>query len=377
MMKRTARRAAYRIAAAAVVGTLSATGTAITAHAAPPAARALPAGAARTAATCPPAATAVGFSDALDKAVVNGVQVGGLSAIAYDRRSGGYVSVEDHSGTQDARLFFLRDLAAPKVTGTLVLTKPDGTAYDGADFDGEGVAVLPNGDFLVSSETEPSIRVFDRTGKQRASLEVPARFQVAPAGEATTNATLEGLGISPDGKYIYAAMEGTLSGDAPATGEAVWRRLLVYRAGHHSGYRLARQIGYQVDHGNRIAEVAAYGDGRLLVLEAAFNPDTGNTVRLYAVRGADRAPDVSAVSNLSAAPSRDVVGKKLVADLVHCPTLGATSPEPQTNPLLDNYEGLQVDASTGRHRARLHLISDDNFSATQVTRVLSLTARLP
>jgi hypothetical protein len=150
----------------------------------------------------------------------------------------------------------------------------------------------------------------------------------------------------------------------------------VYRA-HGGGYRLTRQIGYRVDPGNRIADVAAYGDGRLLVLEAAFNPAKGNTVRLYAVRGADRAPDVSAVPDLSAAPSGDVVRKELVSDLVHCPTLGATSPEPQTNPLLDNYEGLQVDASAGRRSARIHLISDDNFSALQVTRVLTLTARLP
>jgi hypothetical protein len=375
MIKRVTRRAIRRIAAAAVVGTLGAPGvvlTGLTAHAATPA----PASTARTTPTCPPAATAVGYSDALNKASFGGVPVGGLSAIAYDRRTRGHVSVEDHSGTQAARLFFFRDPAAPEVTGTLVLTEPDGTAYDGSNFDGEGLAVLPNGDFLVSSETEPSIRVFDRTGRQRGSLEVPARFQVAPAGEATTNATLEGLGISPDGRYVYAAMEGTLSGDAPTSGEAVWRRLLVYRA-HGGGYRLTRQIGYQVDPGNRIADVAVYGDGRLLILEAAYSSDTGNTIRLYAVRNADRAPDVSAVANLSAAPSRDVVRKELVSDLVHCPTLGATSPQRQTNPLLDNYEGLQVDALPGLREARIHLISDDNFSATQVTRVLTLTARLP
>ncbi|MCO5970421.1 esterase-like activity of phytase family protein [Actinoallomurus soli] len=371
MMQRVTRRAARRIATVvapvAVVGTLAAPGAAYAATPAP---------AARTTATCPPAATAVGYSDALNKAVFDGIEVGGLSAIAYDRRTRGYVTVEDHSGTQPARLFFFRDTSAPKVTGILGLTKPDGTPYDGNNFDGEGVAVLPNGNFLVSSETEPSVRVFDRKGRERGSLEVPARFQVAPAGEATVNATLEGLSISPDGRHVYAAMEGTLSGDAPATGEAVWRRILVYRA-HGDGYRLTRQIGYRVDPGDRIADVAAYGDGRLLVLEAAYDAAKGNTIRLYAVRDADRATDVSKVANLSTAPSRAIVRKELVSDLVHCPTLGATSPEPQTNPLLDNYEGLQVDTSAGLRRARIHLISDDNFSAGQVTRVLTLTARLP
>jgi hypothetical protein len=48
---------------------------------------------------------------------------------------------------------------------------------------------------------------------------------------------------------------------------------------------------------------------------------------------------VSAVANLSLAPAKDVVSKKLVANLVACPTLGAPSRETQANPLLDNYEG--------------------------------------
>ncbi|PZG16470.1 esterase-like activity of phytase family protein [Nonomuraea aridisoli] len=358
-----------RFAVAAVAGALSATGAASAAHAAT-------AGEPREAA-CPPSATAVGFSDALDKITIGATKVGGLSALAYDRVSREYVSVEDRSGTDAARLFFFRDPAKPEITRSLPLTKQDGTAYDVGNFDGEGVAVLPDGDYLVSSETEPSIMIFDRSGRQRGSLEVPARFRIAPNGEGADNAGLEGLSVSPDGRYVFAAMEGTLSGDKPATGEGVWRRLLVYRAEHDGGYALTRQIGYRVDPGNRIAEVAAYGDGRLLVMEAAYDAAMGNSVRLYAVRGADRASDVSAVRDLSAAPSQAVVRKKLVSDLVHCPSLGATSPEPQTNPLMDNYEGLQVDVSDGRHRARLHLISDDNFNALQVTRVLTLTARLP
>jgi hypothetical protein len=47
------------------------------------------------------------------------------------------------------------------------------------------------------------------------------------------------------------------------------------------------------------------------------------------------------VTNLSLAPATDVLGKSLVADLVKC------------------------------------LVSDDNFGATQITRVLNLVARLP
>ena len=39
-----------------------------------------------------------------------------------------------------------------------------------------------------------------------------------------------------------------------------------------------------------------------------------------------------------------MVSKQLVANLVDCPTLGAPSRETQTNPLLDNYEGMDITA---------------------------------
>jgi len=40
------------------------------------------------------------------------------------------------------------------------------------------LAVLRNGDYRVSSETEPSIRIYDRNGVQIASLPIPAWFAV-------------------------------------------------------------------------------------------------------------------------------------------------------------------------------------------------------
>jgi hypothetical protein len=64
-----------------------------------------------------------------------------------------------------------------------------------------------------------------------------------------------------------------------------------------------------------------------------------------------------------------------VANLVACPTLGAPSRETQANPLLDNYEGMTIIGGPGL--AGVSLISDDNFSATQFTRVLNLLVKLP
>ena len=328
---------------------------------------------------CPPSrAVAVAFSDTLNKATANGVTVGGLSGLTVDRRSGGFASIEDHSLSDPARVFFIKNSSKPVITGALTLHKADGTPFDVTNFDGEGIAVLPNGNFLISSEVEPSIRIFDRTGTEVGSLEIPARFQVAPKGQATENAALEGLSISPSGEFVYAAMEGTLSGDLPATGEGRHRRILVYRSDHHGGFRLVKQIGYDVDAGNRISEVTAYADGKLLVLEIQFVPGKGNVaVKIYAVAGADSAPDVSGVANLSTVPATNIVPKEFLADLVTGPTLGASSPQPQVNPLMDNYEAMSVTKKYHSRLATVTLLSDDNFNATQVTRMLTLIAVLP
>jgi hypothetical protein len=331
--------------------------------------------------SCPPDGLALGYSDALDKLTVGGATLGGLSDIAYDARGHAYVSSVDNDGTNPARLWFYRNLGSPDVVrAPLVLRQADGTAYTGATADNEGLAVLPDGDYLVSSETEPSIRIFGRDGVQKSQLPVPARFRVAPAGQATANATLEGLTISPDGQQIVAAMEGTLSGDISATGDDTFRRLLVYRRDGAGNYHLSKQIGYQVQPGNRISEVQSYARGRLLVMEAAYSPATGNSVELYAVTSVASAPNVATVANLSQAPA-DVVTKQLAVDVTACPSLGAPAKETQANPLMDNFEGMTVRATRlptgGGYLAQISLISDDNFSPTQTTRIVNLAAVLP
>lgn len=327
---------------------------------------------------CPPAGAALSYSDALDKLDVNGVRVGGLSSLAYDRQRRAWASTVDNHATDPSRIWFFRNLTSPQIVGEpLVLRRPDGTAYDGTTADNEGLAVLPGGRFLVSSETEPSIRLYGRDGVQRSSLPVPARFAVTgttPKGEATANATLEGLTITPDGRHVIAAMEGALSGDVASSGDATWHRFLVYGHGR-GGWTLQKQLAYRTEPGQRIPEVAAVGDSGLVVQEASFDAATGNATQLYLVRGWEGAPDVTHIADLSTADPSMAVNKRLLADIVRCPTLGATAKQPQTNPLLDNYEGLAVTGELRWRRDRvvgISLISDDNFGATQITRVLNL-----
>jgi len=364
------RTRSYAAAAALLAAASLAVPVAADAH--PGHAHGLPSGHASAApATCPPSAAALGYSDALDKRVVDGVEIGGLSDIAYDARTHRYVSSVDNHADDPSRLWFYRDLADPTPVGDpLVLTQPDGTPYTGRTTDFEGLAVLPSGDFVVSDEVEPAIRIFSRDGRERTTLPVPPRFAVTPAGEATDNATLEGLTLADGGHEIVASMEGTLSGD---TGDGTFRRILVYtKAGH--GYRLSTQIGYRVEPGMRIPEIQEYAPHRFLVMEASWSAEVGNRIRLYAI-DTRHAVDVSRVGDLADAPAT-VAAKRLVSDVTSCPDLGASAKETQLNPLMDNYEGM-IATPAGRGAFDVTLVSDDNFGATQTTRFLRLAARLP
>ncbi|QFG21613.1 esterase-like activity of phytase family protein [Actinomadura sp. WMMB 499] len=322
---------------------------------------------------CSPSASLLGFSDALDKTEFGGTAVSGLSAIAVTR-PGRALALVDNIGTSPARMYGLS--LRPRLFGGLhvaardvtTLKRPDGTPYTGADLDGEGLVAERGGrTVLVSSETEPSIRRFGaHDGRQRAELPVPERFRVAPAGEAVRNQTFEALAATPDGRTLYAGMEGSLSADASGV-----NRVLRYDRGRD--YRPAAQYAYTPDAGLGLVELVALRDGGLLALERGWTSGVGNTVRVYATstRGAQ---DVSDVASL-AADSPAVLRKRLLVDLADCPPSGATAKQPQPNPLLDNVEGMALGGRTWGGRV-LYLVSDDNGGATQITRAYALKVRV-
>ena len=79
--------------------------------------------------TCSPRVTAVSFSDNLDKAVIGGTTVGGLSDMAWDQQRHAWASTVDNHGNDPSRIWFWTDPAHARVVGApLVLKKPDGRA---------------------------------------------------------------------------------------------------------------------------------------------------------------------------------------------------------------------------------------------------------
>ncbi|MEV5337592.1 esterase-like activity of phytase family protein [Streptomyces sp. NPDC052676] len=305
---------------------------------------------------CSPSVAIERFSDALDKTTYEGTFVGNFSALAVDR-DGSLAGVSDRS------LLFSLDGRTLQPRGVLPLADESGAALDS-----EGLVVDRDGTYLVSSETEPSVRRHSRDGRVLDRLPVPDALRVAPAGRAPVNGTFEGLTMARDGRTLVASMEYALSGDSAGI-----VRLQTWRRTHGDRFVPAAQYAYRTDPGLGVPEITATPDGRLLVLERGFTAGVGNTVRLY-LADPRRATDTSAVENLTGQEGVRLVRKTLLADLADCPDLGATAKQPQPNPLLDNIEAMAV---TGRSHGRLHVLlaSDDNQNANQTTRFYFLRVR--
>jgi hypothetical protein len=322
----------------------------------------------------------LGFSDALNKRTFEGTSVGGLSGLAYNGRRSVYYGIVDNQGTTDARFYTLRasldrsGLATPEVLDVTNLRRASGEPFTGADLDGEGIALTRKGELFVSSETEPQVRRFSLEGELLGELPVPQRFRVAPAGEAARNQTFESLALSPNNRSLFTANEGYLAPDGETADGSDRIRILRYEDRGPGGFEPAEQLFYLTEPGQNVVEILAPSESELLVLERGFVPGQGNTVRVFRV-SLGGAEDVSDEPSLAAA-GLEPVAKDPLVDLADCPPGDATTQGTQANPLLDNFEALALGPRLPGGRRVLLLVSDDNFSPGQVTRVVALEARL-
>jgi hypothetical protein len=340
---------------------------------------AVPASATPDAASCAPGVDLLGFSDALDKQQFGNTDVGGLSALTYDAARGVYYALTDNQGGNAARFYTLRlpldgaTLGTPALQAVTTLRDANGRPFTGRNFDGEGMALLPDGDLLISSETEPAIRRFAPDGTLLGALPVPSRFAVKPDGEATENQTFESLGIIPGGQSFFTAVEGPLAADG-FTGDLRGRlRILRYGRAADGNFAPVAQFFYLAEPAQGVADLVALSDTDLLVLERGFIPGLGNFIRVYRVSLAG-ATDVTGRASLND-PGLTPLKKDLLVDLANCPPGNATNPARQPNQLLDNFEALALGPTLPDGRRALLLLSDDNFNKDQVTRIIALALR--
>ena len=326
----------------------------------------------------------LGFSDALNKTAFGGFPVSELSGLSYDRQAERFTAVADRAGAVQTHAFDIEidveNLAvdAPEVAHVTVLKNGSGVPYNGFTFDAEGVVVDHRTDtVLVASESgsavgeQPEFRRFSRDGDEVESLTVPQRFLIG-----TNNVSFESLSVSPNGKSLFTAMERHLPADGATADFRSRVRILQYED-LGDGFEAVREYFYLTEPGRTapdlgVAEVLALSERSLLVLERGFIPTEGNTIRVFLASLKD-AEDVSGVPSL--ASGGQPVEKRLVFDLANCPEADApiAPGAVQVHALHENFEAMTFGPDLSGNRQALVLVSDDNGSATQHTRVVALS----
>ncbi|MFN6469700.1 MAG: phytase [Nostoc sp. SerVER01] len=353
-----------------------------------------------------------GFIPAGAAGTVNGTPtpVGGLSGVTYDAVNKVYYAISDARSDTNGLARFYTFTADTEVTFTNVTPLKDSTGnfFTAFSLDPEGIALTNNGTVFISSEgevrpdlgasrvTNPFIKEFSlTTGQEVRSLLIPTKFLpvvadtnnngIVDAGDTQTsgvynNLAFESLTITPDQKTLFTATENALFQDG-------------LRASLTSGSR-SRILQYNLVNGqpekeylyitDAIAEtpnpstgfadnglvdlLAIDNRGTLLAVERSFSAGVGNTIKIYEVslQGAtdisfyDSLNDLSAEQLANIAPAQ----KRLLLNLndLDLPT--------------DNIEGIAFGPKLADGRQSIVLVSDNNFSSSQFTQILTLGADL-
>lgn len=323
-----------------------------------------------------------------------GTTVGGLSGISWDARTGKYLLISDDRSQIDPARFYTAAISARRgavslrLEATAPLRQADGSTFPPTSSDGaviapdpEGIAVDPrHRRFAWSSEGErvlspltlgdPAVRLADPAGRTTATLPIAPQLHMnAQEVGPRRNQTLEGLSYTPNGAQLWAAMEDPLyqDGEDPTADHGARVRFTEYDAAHRLPVaQYAYPLSPLFEAGpagstNGVSDIAALGGGRFLVLERAFT--TRNAIRVLEA-DASRATDVLGRDALASAPVT-AMRKRLVVDLAAVHGL----------PRIDNVEGITVGPRLHDGRRLVVLVSDDNFSAAQVTQVIAFAAK--
>jgi hypothetical protein len=325
-----------------------------------------------------------------------GTLVGGLSSIDYDSRSGTWIAAsDDRSEFGPARFYTARldydarAFRAVTLEAVHAFRQADGSAYPalkeaasrgGEVADIEAIRFDPQGDVIwYASEGNdalaagPFVKQAGGEGGYRLSLPLPDIFKAAR--DKTTgprgNLSFEALAFAPDGQSLWLGMEAPLYQDgalaSPERG-AVSRFTRFDRAG-----KVLAQYAYPVDRvqaraapgrfgDNGVAEMLVVDSRHLLSLERSGVQDaTGRFtffIRLYLV-DLEGATDIAAFRTLDGATYAPLT-KHLLIDFNRA---GLDK--------VDNLEGMSWGPVLANGHRSLVLISDDNFSADEVTQLLA------
>ncbi len=367
--------------------------------------------------------------DCIDQATLGGFG----SAIAYTGFDNVFLTVPDRGpfdGRTDVpyldRFHFMHFGLTPSGTalpGTVTATLLDtrlmkaqgnqdfvGSSSDfDARFDPEGAAVGRDGTFYISDEYGPFINQFNRQGHLLRRIVVPDKFLIAnPSGDVfpedgstslelspnlntsgrQANRGMEGLAISPDGRYLFGLMQNALIQDnglntsTPPGRRGLNSRLL--KVDLETG--ATAEYVYVLDatgSGRGVNDIVAINDHQFLVIERDNKsllptppnlPEAPGNKKIFKIDIAG-ATDVSNVAVLPqnggaslAALNITPVSKSLFLNLLD-PAFQVSAGLPVSSVIPEKIEGLAFgpDLADGRHV--LYVISDNDLYPARPTQI--------
>ncbi len=325
---------------------------------------------------------------------VDGTPVGGLSGLAYDRGQDRFYAVsDDRSDRAPARYYTLklqldsepikiRDVTVEAVT---TLKTADGQPFAKGTIDPEAITLTPEKTAFIASEGDrgkdiaPFLCEFSlSTGQQRQCLPLPKRYLPNPKTEADSttlpqgiqnNLAFESLTISAGAQgepfRLFTATESALlqDFDPNVAEQGASNRFLHYLVSETDPPLLVAEHLYPLDFIpfaviNGLTDLQPLDQaGHFLSLERAFGPQ-GFTVRLFQFTTATATDTATMASFKGNLGGLRPIRKRLLLDLA---TLGIR---------LDNLEAMAFGPRLADGSQSLLIMSDDNFSKTQVTQFL-------
>lgn len=310
-------------------------------------------------------------------ALYDGTVVGGLSGISYNPADQlFYLISDDRSAKNPARFYTARiplsdnGIGTPEFVGTApfagltgaVPPDPEGIAVDTARqriyWSSEGTRDRDDGLLL-----DPWVRIAGFDGAPLGEFALPPGLRMSSHEQGPRdNEGLEGLTLTPSGRYVFAAMESPVFADGAMPTEQRGALTRVTRFDAETGSPTA-QFAYPVDPvsagpgaDNGLSDLVALDDSSFLTIERGYG--TRVEARIYRTVIAD-ADDVLGRASLLGPPVRTMT-KTLLANLAGVPGLD----------YVDNVEGLTLGPLLPDGRRSVVVVTDDNFSDSQVTQVL-------
>ncbi|MBC6607865.1 esterase-like activity of phytase family protein [Hymenobacter sp. BT188] len=333
----------------------------------------------------------------------NGTTLGGFSSIDYRADNGSYyIMCDDASALQPVRYytanlnFNQNQFSGVTFTSVTTLKRPDGSNFPSlaADrnnaIDPEGIRYDPTTMRIIwSSEgirnvtltpptlNQPFLREANLDGSYVADFSVPSLFRIQATENGTrSNGGFEGIDLTADGRYLFAAQEEPLYEDGPRADVGVANSPTRIVQFNKATRQPIAQYAYQLDavhqapnpsnqfRLNGIVEVLTLSDKKLLVMERSFavgaTPDY--SVKIYEVELAG-ATNISGLNSLQGANYKPV-RKRLLLDVA---STGIRR--------IDNLEGMTFGPKLPNGNRSLILVSDDNFSNAQISQFLAFEVR--